>query len=152
SCELAHHQQLTFPVFGYRAGEVVVRGDTGDLQTLALYEAPHSVTSPWIQIHRIAMRTLAVQLDAVIPVVLRPLDDLLKGQGRTVVPDSHVADGVETDLHRCASRKGKSPLKISDPRWIIRLHIIPPCRGSWKSPAKNGATETVSCDKVRARF
>src|SRR5262249_54375881 len=42
---------------------------------------------------------LAVQLDAVVAVLPRSLHELLEAQGRPVVPEAHVGDAVQADLH-----------------------------------------------------
>ena len=97
--EVAHVGELALPVLRDRAAEVVVRGDGVDLDA-AIVGVPQEVLAARLRpVERVAVRALPVDLHALVPVLLRPVDHLLQGQGTPAVPHAEVGDAVEADLH-----------------------------------------------------
>ena len=75
------------------------------------------------------MRTLAVDLDAVISILLGPLDHLRQGQRLAAVPEAQVGDAVESQFHRDFLYRRRSRVKLnatSDPAADARRHLIRP--------------------------
>ena len=97
--QLAHHEKLALAMFGDRARKIVVGRHAGDLDALALEHRAHLLAGLPVQVHRVAVRPLAVKLDAVVAKVLGALDGVLERERGSVVPDAQVGHAVKTDLH-----------------------------------------------------
>src|SRR5262249_33516730 len=135
---LADHQELTLSVLRHRAGEVVVRGDPDDLDPARGAQVAKLLTCPLTPIDRIAVRPLPIDLDAVVPVRRRALDDLAHAQRAPAIPNSEIGYRIKPHLHRIPPSSliglaGRTTSAISRSRGVSRV-----CSGlrldSWTTP------------------
>src|SRR5262245_4516745 len=123
---LPHVGELTLAVFRNRAAEVVVRRDSVDRCPRVVCPLPDLEAARPRQVERVAVRPLAVDLDAGVAVLARALDDLLERQPLAAIPDAEKRDAVEADLHWISRartlRNFTYPLKPPDS----------PAGGHWK--------------------
>ena len=90
------------------------RSRAGGVDNLQLVEdLAHLVARSPVEVHRIAMRALAIELNACIAIVFGSFDNFLEAQGRAVVPNAQIRDAVESDLHLATSLM-KNPRDLNE--------------------------------------
>ncbi len=89
----------------HRAAEIVVGGHSVDLDSFILRDAPQAAAAFGRHVERVAVRTLAVDLDALVAKPARSLDHLLNGERSAAIPDAAVRDAVKAKLDFAHARQ-----------------------------------------------
>src|SRR5262245_44647692 len=101
--QVAHKADLGFADLGHGVAEVVVGRYREDIDPFAVGDGTQFAAARRRPIERIAVRPLAVYLDPVIAILLRPADHRWKRQSFPAVPESQVGDAIESQSHRNSS-------------------------------------------------
>ncbi len=105
--QFAQIDQLTFPMLGDGAAEIVVARHRVNLKPLVGSQLPNLPASGFRHIQRVAVGALAIDLDTVVAELPRTADYLFQGKGIAPVPDATVGDAVKTDFDLSARRRGR---------------------------------------------
>jgi hypothetical protein len=98
--QLAQVTDLGLAHFGHGIAEVVVGGNAEDFDAFALGDAQQFVALVLRPVERISVRSLAVNLHAVVAEFLCGANKLRQGESFATIPAAEVSDAVESDFHR----------------------------------------------------
>src|ERR1041385_8468271 len=98
--QLAHKTDLSLTHFRDRVAEIVVGGDPENLDAFAARQALQFLATSLRPIERIAVRSLAVDLDAVVAECFCGANEFRQGKGFPAIPAAEVGDAIESDFHK----------------------------------------------------
>jgi hypothetical protein len=99
SSQLAHETDLSLTHFRDRVAEIVIGGDGVDLNSFAVRHGPQLFASPRRPVEGIAVRSLAVNLHAIIAKSACGFDQFRKSQGFAPIPGAEIGDAIESEFH-----------------------------------------------------
>src|ERR1041385_7653901 len=108
SDQIAHETDLGLTHLGDRVAEVVIGGDAVNLDSFATRQTLQFLaTSPW-PVQRIAVRTLAIDLHAVVSELFCRANEFGQSEGFAAIPATEVSDAIESNFHLGFGRGGLS--------------------------------------------
>src|SRR6266480_1321186 len=99
SNQLVHEADLRLTHLGNRVAEIVIGSDAVNLDAFAARQAVQFLATSLRPVEWIAVRSLAVDLYAVVAKLFRGADEFRQGQGLAPIPAAEIGDAIESEFH-----------------------------------------------------
>src|SRR5206468_3473336 len=99
SDQIAHETDLGLTHFGDRVAEVVIGGDAVNLDSFAARQTLQFLATSPGPVQRITVRTLAIDLYAVVSEFFCGANEFGQSEGFAAIPATEVSDAIESNFH-----------------------------------------------------